>query len=376
MRVLSPRFLRSFKGIAERDGSLGATPSVALTDKNIQSEGDIPLDRLPGREAGKMPALPGSNSGQRRPDGPPCSQKPIGFSPDDLYRIINIHPSLLPSFPGAHAYEDAWEAGVPESGITIHLVDELVDHGPILQQGSFARQRGDTIDSFKARGLQLEHQLYPAVLNQIARKGIIRVLEEFAGITSSPSASNCSDPASSGVLPASNCSDSASSGVLPASNCSDSASSGVLPASNCSDSASSGVLPASNCSDPGSSGVLPASNCSDPGSAGILPASNCSAPGSSGILPASNCSDPGSAGILPASDCSDSASSGVLPASNCSDPGSAGILPASNCSDPGSAGVLPASNCSDSASSGVLPASNCSDSASSGVLPASNCSDS
>lgn len=88
------------------------------------------------------------------------------------FRVINIHPSYLPNFPGANAYEDAFNAGVKESGITVHLVDEQVDHGPILAQEKFQRMDDDSLESFKARGLAIEHQLYPKVLQKIAKEGI------------------------------------------------------------------------------------------------------------------------------------------------------------------------------------------------------------
>lgn len=89
-----------------------------------------------------------------------------------FFRIINIHPSLLPAFPGANAYEDAFNYGVRKSGITVHLVDEKVDHGPILAQECFPRVADDTLETFKARGLEVEHRLYPEVLQSIAREGI------------------------------------------------------------------------------------------------------------------------------------------------------------------------------------------------------------
>lgn len=92
--------------------------------------------------------------------------------PAGFFRVINIHPSLLPAFPGVDAYKDAFDAGVEVSGITVHLVDEQVDHGPILAQTEFARQPGDTLESFRARGLALEHKLYPKVLQQIAQEGV------------------------------------------------------------------------------------------------------------------------------------------------------------------------------------------------------------
>jgi phosphoribosylglycinamide formyltransferase 1 len=91
---------------------------------------------------------------------------------DGYFKVINIHPSLLPAFPGAQAYDDAFAYGVRVSGITVHLVDEAVDHGPILAQEAFPRLESDTIDVFKERGLEVEHRLLPAVLEQISRQGI------------------------------------------------------------------------------------------------------------------------------------------------------------------------------------------------------------
>lgn len=84
-----------------------------------------------------------------------------------LYRVINIHPSLLPSFTGANGYADAFQYGVKYSGVTTHFVDEQVDHGPILLQDVFPRHADDTLDQFKARGLQREHQLYIKTLKVI-----------------------------------------------------------------------------------------------------------------------------------------------------------------------------------------------------------------
>lgn len=89
-----------------------------------------------------------------------------------LYRVINIHPSLLPAFPGKSAYEDAFNYGVKISGITVHLVDEQVDHGPILAQAVFERKAGDTLETFQARGLELEHKLFPQVLAQLAESSL------------------------------------------------------------------------------------------------------------------------------------------------------------------------------------------------------------
>lgn len=84
------------------------------------------------------------------------------FWDEDLQktRIINIHPSLLPLFPGANAYEQAWDAGVTESGATVHHVDSGIDTGPIIMQDSFKRLEKDDFESFKTKGMQIEYELY------------------------------------------------------------------------------------------------------------------------------------------------------------------------------------------------------------------------
>lgn len=88
------------------------------------------------------------------------------------FKVINIHPSLLPAFKGTSGYEDAFNYGVKVSGVTVHLVDEDVDHGPILAQVPFPRFPNDTLEAFCARGLSVEHALYPSVLQTIATEGI------------------------------------------------------------------------------------------------------------------------------------------------------------------------------------------------------------
>ena len=76
-------------------------------------------------------------------------------------RILNVHPSLLPAFPGAHAPRDALEWGAKVSGVTIHLVDEEVDHGPIVLQEAVDVEPGDTEETLHGRIQQVEHRLYP-----------------------------------------------------------------------------------------------------------------------------------------------------------------------------------------------------------------------
>ena len=82
-------------------------------------------------------------------------------------RIINIHPAYLPEFPGAHGIEDAWQAGVSESGVTIHWVDSGVDTGKIIQQVRVPRLAEDTLESFEERIHEAEYQLYPQVLESL-----------------------------------------------------------------------------------------------------------------------------------------------------------------------------------------------------------------
>jgi phosphoribosylglycinamide formyltransferase-1 len=76
-------------------------------------------------------------------------------------RIINLHPALLPSFPGAHAVRDALEFGVQVTGTTVHLVDHEVDHGPILLQEAVRIEPGDTEDALHERIKNVEHRLLP-----------------------------------------------------------------------------------------------------------------------------------------------------------------------------------------------------------------------
>ncbi len=81
-------------------------------------------------------------------------------------RIINIHPSLLPSFKGAHAIEDAYRAGVKVFGVTIHYVDSSLDGGQIIDQRAF-HSSGESIDKVEERIHQIEHQLYPEVVQRL-----------------------------------------------------------------------------------------------------------------------------------------------------------------------------------------------------------------
>jgi phosphoribosylglycinamide formyltransferase-1 len=76
-------------------------------------------------------------------------------------RLLNIHPSLLPSFPGLHTHQRALEAGCKVAGATVHFVTEALDHGPIVIQSAVPVHPDDTEDTLAARVLATEHQIYP-----------------------------------------------------------------------------------------------------------------------------------------------------------------------------------------------------------------------
>jgi phosphoribosylglycinamide formyltransferase 1 len=94
------------------------------------------------------------------------------LTPDFLrrfpHRVINIHPALLPSFPGTHGQRDAFNYGVKFSGCTIHFVDEGVDTGPIIMQAVVPVLPDDDEESLKARILAQEHRIYPQVVQFFA----------------------------------------------------------------------------------------------------------------------------------------------------------------------------------------------------------------
>jgi phosphoribosylglycinamide formyltransferase-1 len=84
-------------------------------------------------------------------------------------RILNIHPSLLPQFPGLHAQRQALEAGVSESGCTVHFVDAGTDTGPIVLQRRVPVLPDDTEETLAARILEQEHQAYPEAVRQVLK---------------------------------------------------------------------------------------------------------------------------------------------------------------------------------------------------------------
>ena len=81
-------------------------------------------------------------------------------------RMLNIHPSLLPLFPGLHTHQQALDAGVLEHGASVHIVTAELDHGPVLAQARVPVLPGDDAASLAARVLEQEHQLYPRAVRQ------------------------------------------------------------------------------------------------------------------------------------------------------------------------------------------------------------------
>ena len=92
-------------------------------------------------------------------------------------RIVNLHPALLPSFKGAHGIQDAYDAGVKVTGVTVHFADDLYDCGPIIAQRPIAVEEGWSVDDLEAAIHAVEHVLYPETLQLIA-EGRVEVTED------------------------------------------------------------------------------------------------------------------------------------------------------------------------------------------------------
>ena len=91
-----------------------------------------------------------------------------GFLTAFAGRIINLHPSLLPSFPGLDGIGQAWRRGVKVTGCTVHYVTQEVDGGPIIDQAAVRIERGDTLETLEAKVHAAEHALLPAVIARLA----------------------------------------------------------------------------------------------------------------------------------------------------------------------------------------------------------------
>jgi phosphoribosylglycinamide formyltransferase-1 len=89
-------------------------------------------------------------------------------------RIINIHPALLPSFKGACGIKDAFDYGVKLTGVTVHFVDEAMDHGPIILQKEIEISESDTLKSLEEKIHKVEHELYPEAI-KLVTEGKVRL---------------------------------------------------------------------------------------------------------------------------------------------------------------------------------------------------------
>ncbi len=140
-------------GVSKRDsGAVGIAEAAKLPTLLVPSEAEI-LDFVKRERidavvlAGYMKIL---------------SESFIEALRDDkgISQIVNIHPSLLPAFPGMNSYAQAFDAGVREAGITVHLVEKGIDDGPILDQKAFRIDRMRSAEEVESRGLPIEHELY------------------------------------------------------------------------------------------------------------------------------------------------------------------------------------------------------------------------
>lgn len=164
---------------AERAGTLGGTIAVVIS--NV--EGVPGLERA--RAAG-IPALCCPHGGRSREEhdrelvallrqhqvdlvclaGYMRLLSPV-FLEAFAGRILNVHPSLLPAFPGREAQRQAWEHGVKVSGATVHLVEAALDAGPILLQEPVPVAEDDTVERLSARILEAEHRIYPRAVRMV-----------------------------------------------------------------------------------------------------------------------------------------------------------------------------------------------------------------
>ena len=94
-------------------------------------------------------------------------------------RIMNIHPALLPAFPGVDGYGDTFRYGCKIGGCTVHFIDYGEDTGPIIGQRAFQIEPGDTLDSIRKKGLKLEWELYPACIQLFAQDRVKVVNRSF-----------------------------------------------------------------------------------------------------------------------------------------------------------------------------------------------------
>ncbi len=109
-----------------------------------------------------------------------------GFVNHFAGRLVNIHPSLLPAFPGLHTHAQALATGVRIHGCTVHFVTPVLDNGPIIAQGCVPVLAGDTPDALAERVLQVEHQAYPAAMNWLAHGRVTLTADQRVEVQGDP----------------------------------------------------------------------------------------------------------------------------------------------------------------------------------------------
>ena len=96
-----------------------------------------------------------------------------GFVTHYAGKILNIHPSILPAYKGLDTHRRALENGEREHGVSIHLVNESLDDGPVLLRGRYPVEDGDSVEDLQRRGHALEHRMYPRLLQWLAEKALV-----------------------------------------------------------------------------------------------------------------------------------------------------------------------------------------------------------
>jgi phosphoribosylglycinamide formyltransferase-1 len=164
---------------AERQGELGG--EIAVVFSNVESAAGLERARRAG-----IPVAVRDHRGRRREEFDAELAELLaahgvelvclagymrllspGFIRRYAGRILNVHPALLPAFPGLHAQRQALEYGVKVSGATVHLVDEGLDSGPIVMQEAVAVHAGDSEATLSARILEAEHRIYPRAVRAL-----------------------------------------------------------------------------------------------------------------------------------------------------------------------------------------------------------------
>lgn len=160
--------------VGEYPGRIVAVGSDRPDALALQRAGDLPTFTVPFRQPrAQWNAELADAVAAHAPDLVVCAGFMRLLGPEFLARftVVNTHPALLPSFPGAHAVRDALAYGVKLTGVTVHLVDEGVDTGPVVAQAAVPVQPGDTEDSLRERIQAAERPLYVDAVARLARGG-------------------------------------------------------------------------------------------------------------------------------------------------------------------------------------------------------------